>query len=55
MGQTINEKALQTLDDLETYLSQVKPQLFSSNRIVVDRIEIQKYLYELRQYLKVKE
>ena len=45
------EKANEVLDELEAYLNSAKYALFSNTQIMVDRIRMEEYVQQLRQYL----
>ena len=46
------QKANEVLDELESYLNTAKYALFSNTQIMVDRIRMEEYMQQLRQYLK---
>ena len=48
------QKANEVLDELESYLNTVKYALFSNTQITVDRIRMEEYVQQHRQYLKGK-
>lgn len=47
-----NQKAIAVLDELEQYLNSAKYALFSNSQIMVDRVRMEEYMQQLRQYLK---
>ena len=45
------KKANEVLDELESYLNSAKYALFSNTQVTVDRIRMEEYVQQLRQYL----
>ena len=45
------EKVNEVLDELEAYLNSAKYALFSNTQIMVDRIRMEEYVQQLRQYM----
>lgn len=46
------KRASAVLDELEAYLNESRYALFSNSRITVDRVKMETYLRELREYLR---
>ncbi len=45
------QKANEVLDELEAYLNSAKYALFSNTQVTVDRIRMEEYVQQLRQYM----
>ena len=45
------QKANEVLDELESYLNSANYALFSNTQVTVDRIRMEEYVQQLRQYL----
>ena len=45
-------RAEEVLDELESYLNSAQYALFSNSQILVDRVKLEEYVQQLRQYLK---
>ena len=46
-----NEKAKEVLEELEAYLNSAKYAIFSNSQIVVDRVKMEEFIQQLRQYM----
>ena len=46
-----NEKAKEILEELEAYLNSAKYAIFSNSQIVVDRVKMEEFIQQLRQYM----
>lgn len=47
-----SEKANRVLDELQAYLNSARYALFSNSQVIVDRVKMEEFLQELRQYVK---